>query len=440
MRISALAAFLCAAAGVLAYINSGADGARAAAIASAVAAAAAGAALAARRRGDGIERNVTDFARSLLSKQFARYDPLSEGGGSEMAKALNKAAREFQSRVRDSDAQSARFSVFLNQIGEGVLCVSAKGRVTAANKSARSMLGSSGEIVGRSYWEVIFSPEIRGLIKDALEDGSEGGPLRREVANLYPAENFYVASAARAEGRDEVTLVLLDSTEMKKLERAQRDFITNASHEIRTPLTSIMGAAEQIAQSADGETEKFARILKRNTGRLAELCGRVISLSELEDRRDKEKSFSPFNLNDAVRSAADLMRAAAEKKNITIEIEEKPELMITGDRLIIENMFVNLIENSVKYSPEGSRVSVSVSGGADGARVSVADNGAGIERGAAGRIFERFYRGAAARGAAGSGLGLSIAREAVEIHGGAITVESEPGKGSVFTVSFAARE
>ncbi|WP_462137836.1 sensor histidine kinase [Candidatus Mycalebacterium sp.] len=437
MRVSALAVFLCAVAGALAYINSDSSG-TAAAIAGAAALAALGAAIAARRRGDVIERNVTGFAQTLLSKQFARYDPLSHGGESEMAKALNKAAREFQSRVRAGDEQRARLSVFLNQIREGVLCVSTGGRVTAANESARAMLGSSGEIVGKNYWEVIFSSEIRGLIKDALESGGNE-PLRREVANLYPAKNFYVASATRGEGRDEVTLVLFDSTEMKKLEKAQRDFITNASHEIRTPLTSIMGAAEQIARSASGETEKFAQILKRNTERLAELCGRIISLSELGEWRGGEESFAPFNLNDAVLSAVDLMRTAAEKKNITIEIEEEPDITMTGDRLIIENMLVNLIENAVKYSYEDSRVRVSVNSGGGGGRVSVSDSGEGIKRGEKGRIFERFYRGESARTEAGNGLGLSIAQEAVEIHGGAITVESEPGRGSVFTVSFGAK-
>ncbi|QMU55792.1 MAG: PAS domain-containing protein [Candidatus Mycalebacterium zealandia] len=436
MRIPAGAVFLCAVAGAVSYINSDSGGG-AVVIAGITALAALGAAIAARRRGDAIERNVTEFARTLLSKQFARYDPLSHGGESEMAKALNTAAREFQKRVRAGDEQRARLSVFLNQIREGVLCVSAQGRVTAANKSAQTMLGASGEMVGRNYWEVILSPEIRGLIKDALESGDE--PLRREVANLYPAENFYVASAARGEGNDEVTLVLFDSTEMKKLEKAQRDFITNASHEIRTPLTSIMGAVERITGGADGETEKFAQILERNTGRLAKLCGRIISLSELEERRGGRESFLPFNLNDAVMSAVDLMSAAAERKNIAIETEEEPDIVINGDRLIIENMFVNLIENAVKYSPGGSRVRVSVSGGAGGARVSVSDSGRGIERGEEGRIFERFYRGKSAIAEAGNGLGLSIAREAVEIHGGAITVESKPGSGSVFTVSFGAK-
>ncbi len=441
MSASVKTALCCAAAGLLAYLNSS-GGFRALVFALAATGAAFIAAAIARRETKKIERGVTGFAKSLLAKRFPQYKATGSEESGEMGKTLNSAARDLKSRLEAADEQSARFSAVLNEASEGVLCVSESGRITVANRSARAMLGATEGITGRNYWEVIFSVSMKKLIRDALE--SEGNsPLRREITNLYPSENSYMASAVPpAKERDEVVAVLFDSTEFKKLETAQKDLVTNISHEIRTPLTSIIGAAETIADRTgrDGETGKLALMIERNTRRLADLCSRIITLSELEETGKGGEKFEPFNLEDAAEGAAHLMRTAAEMKNIEITVCESPELQMEGDRLMVENMLVNLIENAVKYSPEGGKIEVMP--GRDGSgniTVAVKDRGEGIQPEDIGRIFERFYRASRARVAqrhGGNGLGLSIARQAAEIHGGRITVESEPGKGSVFTVIF----
>ncbi len=438
MKISARAAVLCAAAGVLAYLNSP-GGTQAALLALAAGGAAFAASFVARGRAGRIERKVTEFAKSLLSKQFPRYEAQDQAEEN-MSKALNAAARDLKSRFEETEQRNTRFAGALDLVSDGVLCVSSAGLIKAANKTAHSMLGASGGIVGRNYWEVIFSPQMRRLIEDAFESGE---PVRREVANLYPSETFYTVVAAPGKGLKEVSLVLFDSTRLKKMEIAQKDLITNISHEIRTPLTSIIGAVEGIAsKSEDEETEKFSRILKRNTKRLTDLCSRIISFSELEQKPKNPANFAHFNLSEAVKNAVQLMRTEADKKNINMEIaEETPEIQMKGDRLMIENMFVNLIENAVKYSHEGGKVEVSVKHGEKGeARVCVKDFSEGIEEKDMGRIFERFYRGSRGGNRKGSGLGLSIARQTAEIHGGSIGVESEPGRGSAFTVYFHLKE
>lgn len=407
--------------------------------------AAAGAAFAAwaiaRKEAKNIERNVTRFAKSLLAKQFPPYGPPGFGEAGEMAKTLNSAARELKNRFEAANEQNARFFAVLNEASEGVLCVSETGRITVANKAVRLMLAQD-EITGRNYREVVFSASMRRFIKDALESDGKF-PLRRGITNLYPSENFYTASAVPiTKGRREAVVILFDSTEFKKLETAQKDLITNISHEIRTPLTSIIGAAEQIAERtrADEKTGKLAHMLERNTRRLADLCSRIITLSELEDRRKGAEKSETFNLDDAAQSAANLMKAAADRKNIDITVCDSPELRMEGDRLLIENMLLNLIDNAVKYSPEGGKVEVIPERDGNGnIKVAVKDRGEGIEPEDKGRIFERFYRTSRARVAqrsGGSGLGLNIARQAAEIHGGGITVESKPGSGSVFTVTF----
>ncbi len=448
MKTTHKIAACCAAAGLLAYLGS-AGGGSALLFALAAAGAAFAASAVARRETKKIERDVGTFARSLLSKQFPRYNPSGSEGSGEMAKALNDAAEVLKSRFEAADEQSVRFSAVLDEASEGVLCVSRAGRVTVANKAARVMLAAADDIIGRNYWEVVFSAELRKLIMDALE--SDGGsPLRREVTNLYPLESFYMASAAHTKKRREAVMVLFDLTEFKKLEAAQRDLITNISHEIRTPLTSIAGAAERIADrtrsdGGGGETaEKLALMIERNTRRLTDLCSRIITLSELEDMAQKGgREFKRLNLAEAAANAANLMKAAADGKNIEITVCGGGELQMDGDGLIIENMLVNLIENAVKYSPEGEKIKVSAGRDGNGdIKISVTDRGEGIGSEETGRIFERFYRAEKARPAqkgGGNGLGLSIARQAAEIHGGNISVESRPGSGSVFTVTFPRR-
>ena len=408
MRISRRAAAFCALAGALAYLNSQ-GGAGAAAFAVLCAGAAFAAAAFARRR--------------------------AEKDAREKSAALGATERVARARGRQADERGARFSAVLEELDEGVVCVSPEGAVLAANKRAREMLSATGDITGRNYWEAIFSSQIRGLIEDALGGGGQQ-VIRREIADIYPSENFYEASAARIEG-GEVVLVLADRAKLKSLADKNRALVTNMSHEIRTPLTSIVGAAEAIADMTDGadaETKKMARLLGRNARRLASLCDRVVRLTQTDERGAAEKE--RFDLAETARAAADAVSTAAEKRNIRLEVAADAGLVMEGDRTMVESALVNLIDNAVKYSAEGGEVRVSAAADGETAKVAVSDRGAGIQAGERGRIFDRFYRGSAAAGKDGSGLGLSIARQTAAVHGGDITVESEPGRGSVFTISF----
>lgn len=430
MKISAKAAVFAGAAGALAYMKPE-GGIEAFVFSCGAAAAAFGAAAVAHRRAGKVEKDVTSFASDLVSGKFSHFMPDERGTSGKMANALNTLARHIKNSVRGGVDKNERLSALLDEVSEGILCVSAEGRVTAANKTARAMLATAGEIEGKNYWEVIFSSQMKRLIEDALGGGET---MKREIANLYPSENFYMASVARLKNGD-AALILFDRRELKDLETAQKDLITNMSHEIRTPLTSIVGAAETIAVSAgeNGETAKLARILERNTRRLADLCSRVIRLSEIEHGAEREE----FDIAKAVENAAVVMKAGADARGVEVAVAEADGLVMQGDRMMIENMFVNLIENAVKYSPEGGKVEIAAVRRDDGKiAVSVKDCGAGIEKKETGRIFERFYRGAAARKEEGSGLGLSIALKTAEAHGGKIEVESEVGAGSVFVAVF----
>ena len=407
MRISRRAGALCALAGALAYLNSE-GGAGAAAVALLCAGAAGAAAVFSRRR--------------------AEKDAMKKSA------ALGAAEREARDRARRADERGALFSAVLEELGEGVVCVSPRGAVLAANKRAREMLSATADITGRNYWEAIFSSQIRGLIEESLGGGRR--VIRREIADIYPSENFYEAAAAKLPG-GEVVLVLADTAKLKTLAEKNRALVTNMSHEIRTPLTSIVGAAEAIAdmtEGADAQTKKMTRLLERNVRRLADLCDRVIRLTQTDGRGAELKE--KFDLAEAVSAAAEAVSAAAEKKNIRLEVSAGAGLAVEGDRMMVESALVNLIDNAIKYSPEGGEVKVGAAADGGGAKVKVSDRGAGIPADERERIFDRFHRGSAAAGKEGSGLGLSIARQTAAVHGGDVTVESEPGRGSVFTISF----
>lgn len=383
------------------------------------------------------------FAATVIARRRAEKD------AREKTAALGAAERTARDGKRRAEESGARFSAVIEELGEGVVCVSPEGTVIAANKRAREMLSVTGDITGRNYWEAVFSSQIRGLIEEALgKEGKEppdGEPpdgdsdhkvIRREVADIYPSRNFYEATAARLRS-GEVVLVLADTATLKALADKNRALVTNMSHEIRTPLTAIVGAAEAIAEmtgGADGETKKMAGLLERNARRLAGLCDRVVRLTQADERGTGEKE--RFFLADAVSAAVETVSGAAAKKNIRIETEAGGGVTVEGDRVMIESALVNLIDNAVKYSPQGGTVTVRAADGEGFAKATVSDRGAGITAEERERIFDRFHRGSAAAGTEGSGLGLSIARQTAGLHGGNITVESEPGRGSVFTISF----
>jgi two-component system phosphate regulon sensor histidine kinase PhoR len=234
-------------------------------------------------------------------------------------------------------------------------------------------------------------------------------------------------------------LTFNDTTERQRLEAMRRDFIANASHELRTPLTSIRGFVEALedgAKDEPGTAERFLAKIRTHADRMAALVEDLLELSRLESsaRPPEPSETRPGEV------AADVVASFAEqaaRKPLALRHEEHGAVTVVTDRERLRRILENLVDNAVKYTPPGGNVVVTTTAGPDGsARVEVKDDGPGIEAEHRERVFERFYRvdKARSRELGGTGLGLAIVKHLAESVGAEVTLASEPGKGSTFTV------
>jgi two-component system phosphate regulon sensor histidine kinase PhoR len=293
--------------------------------------------------------------------------------------------------------------------------------------------------VGRHYLEVIRQQEVAALIEDVLRSGERRDG---EVELLHVGRVFAITGVPfpADEGTPHgAVLTFDDATERHRLERIRRDFVANASHELRTPLTSVRGFVEALEDGALEEPQTARRFLgkiRTHADRMAALVDDLLELSRLESgqRPPEWTDTVPAALaEEVVASVADL----AARKRIALACSDRGAPGVRSDPERIRRILENLVDNAVKYTPDGGRVDVAAAAGPDGsALVEVADDGPGIAPEHLERIFERFYRVDKARSRAlgGTGLGLSIVRHLADSIGATVSVESHPGRGTRFTV------
>ena len=237
---------------------------------------------------------------------------------------------------------------------------------------------------------------------------------------------------------DEYILLLADDrTEITRTERIRNDFVANVSHELKTPVGAISLLAEALEASPDDEdaVRRFAQRMHKESSRLAALVQDIIELSRLQGA-DVMHQGRAVDMNDVVADAVDRSRLAAEAKGIEVKVGGRSDAPVFGDPDLLTNALRNLIDNAIRYSPENTKVGIGIRHRDGLVSVSVTDVGEGLRPEDQERVFERFYRVDAARSrrTGGTGLGLSIVKHVVENHGGEVTVWSQLGKGSTFTI------
>ncbi|MEX2224568.1 MAG: ATP-binding protein [Candidatus Rokuibacteriota bacterium] len=358
-----------------------------------------------------------------------------------LGRSLNVMAGRLREKIQDLEQEQAKITAILDGMVEGVIAVDGHEHILLMNEQARLMFGlgvARGE--GKPFLEVIRNADLHEIFR-AVHTG--GGTTGREIAVTSPSRRVLGVNAMRlalAGSESGVVMVVHDVTALRQLERVRTEFVANVSHELRTPLTAIQGYLETLLSGALEEPEharRFLEIVLRHSERLGRLLNDLTDLSNIELGKVTLRR-ELVRIDEVVASVVEIIgpRAAASRVTVTADTPaELPAVVADRDRLV--QILINLVDNAVKYTPEGGAVTVTARGAGDGGlEISIADTGIGIPAADLPRITERFYRvdKARSRELGGTGLGLAIVKHLVLAHGGELRIESQEQQGT--TVRF----
>jgi len=345
--------------------------------------------------------------------------------------------------------RSEQLSDLLMQIPFGVLLVGEDGTISFANRSAAGMLGMSGETLeGQAASAMLGEPLWSTILSSAKSahpgQWSSGRWIDHALDRPHTVVTLRFWPGRTDTGGNEYIIFVQDVTQAKEAEQARDRFLYHVTHELRTPLTNIRAYAETLSQGVI-EDEQTVRecynVIMGETSRLNRLVEDMLNISQLEVGTAKLVT-SDVDIGELLRKVVQDHQGSADVVNIDLVLRLPAKLpAVPGDRERLAVLFNNLIGNAIKYTPAGGRVEVKCSTGAQRLQVAVSDTGIGIEAKNQEKVFDKFFRVDDERVAKvpGTGLGLAIAKETVRVHGGSLSLESTPGKGTTFMVFLPAR-
>jgi two-component system phosphate regulon sensor histidine kinase PhoR len=368
------------------------------------------------------------IARGELNR---RVKILSNDELGTLGKTFNNMADQLQGKINEVLDKQNRLEAILQSMDSGVIAVDRKHNVIMMNHYSKKIFGIKKDIIGEPLMD-----HIRDFELDLLFEKKD---VRvHEIKIIWPKESILrIRTADIINGLDYIgtVAVLQDITDIRRLENIRSQFVANVSHELKTPLTSIKGFAETLKYVKDDENrERFLNIINDEAERLTRLINDILTLSNIEQKGDVFKE--EFFPNDVIDDVFILMNNLIEDKKIKLEFENNNTKYLYGSRDGFKQMLINLIENAIKYSEEGDKITFRSYNSENKLVIEVEDTGCGIPESEIPRIFERFYRVDKARSRAkgGTGLGLAIVKHIVKNFNGDITVKSILGKGSNFIV------
>ncbi|HBV98842.1 MAG TPA: PAS domain-containing sensor histidine kinase [Desulfotomaculum sp.] len=357
-----------------------------------------------------------------------------------LARNINLLGRKLRQTIYEITEEKDRMGAVLNSMADGVIAVDGDGRVLLVNPVVEKALNISGEQCrGKDIVGVIRHLDFEKSFQTALKTQED---LTREIQVLTPDPRYYRVNFTplKGTGRGGVVAIFRDITERRQLDQIRAEFIANVSHELRTPLTSIRGFLETLLDGAveDRETSlRFLKIIDAETGRMTGLIGDLFSLSNIESGK-VAPVMEEIKMAGIIDKVFSIFSHAAGERDIKLVSGITADFpVIAGDTDMITRVFINLVDNAIKYSQGGGEVTITGGPAVKGeVFIRVADRGIGIPDESLSRIFERLYRvdKARSREYGGSGLGLAIVKHILEAHHGRIEVSSRPGLGSTFTV------
>lgn len=365
-----------------------------------------------------------------------------------LARTLNHMTDELESKIKEVSEDRAQLLAMLTAMIEGIMVLDYRGVILQVNPALERMFSlGRHDWRGRPYGEVIRHEGLSELVSRVLESRTGEG---NEII-LFPSGRCLRVEASMAGGRLEneacAVLVFHDITELRRLEKIRKDFVANVSHELRTPLTSIKGYVEALIDGGKddpGTAVQFLDIILRQSNRLNLILDDLLQLSQIESGQVLLRK-DPVDLRSVLERTVAFIKPLADKKHHTVAVTLPDEVpLIVGDEDRLVQVFSNLLDNAVKYTPDGGAITVDLRLSSnhrkpaieDALEVHVSDSGIGIPETDRPRVFERFYRvdKARSRELGGTGLGLAIVKHIVEGHGGLVWVEGNHPRGSRFIV------
>lgn len=358
-----------------------------------------------------------------------------DGGGGNLESALSRLERttdRANTRLADATTEYDRLVAALEALDDGVVVVNETGRVVLRNRVA-------AEFVDARHGDALAEAAVREMLAQALG----GIEARREIQLFGPPRRSLVIQAlplADAGGAVGAAAFVSDISTLRRVDSMRRDFVANVSHELKTPIGALVALSETLDVDDDPSVmRRLAERVRREAERLARIVDDLLDLSLIEAQEAPERA--PVPAADLMGEAVDRIREAAAARSACLDVADIPgDAVVVCDRSQIVSALFNLLDNAVKYLNEadhgGGTVWTDVTVAGDTVVFSVRDDGVGIPDRDRDRIFERFYRvdRARSRASGGTGLGLSIVRHVAQAHGGSVTVESEEGTGSTFTL------
>ncbi|MTI66491.1 MAG: HAMP domain-containing protein [Firmicutes bacterium] len=360
-----------------------------------------------------------------------------------LANNFNIMSQKLEENINEIQDRSTKNKAILTSMINGVIALDNNKRIMFINPAAEKIFGIKEENAKDKFiLEVIrnnnLDEQIHRLIKEneSSKNEIEIFEPQNRILNIYSNPIKLLDNPNRKIG---VVILIQDITEIRKLERMRKDFVANVSHELKTPLTSIKGFVETLKSGAAEKKEvrdKFIDIIDIETGRLTTLIQDLLVLSEIENKHNMVNKVK-IDVTKSIEEVIEVLDGIANKENITIEKKISTDLpIIHGNKTWFKQMVINLVDNGIKYTPEGGKVKVSSCVENKNIVIKIKDTGIGIDKEHLTRLFERFYRvdKARSRRVGGTGLGLAIVKHIIIAFNGKIDVKSEVNEGTEFIV------
>jgi PAS domain S-box-containing protein len=371
---------------------------------------------------------IADAARDIAAGRPAAFPDVHVPELAHHVDALRTMHHELEGRFGGLRREREESRTLLEALSDGVIAADERGAIMSANAAARRLLGYGRSETLPPLGELFHDRPHRALMREVLA----GAVVERRELDL---DDRTVVVSARPLEAGGTLLVLSDVTDLRRLETVRRDFVANVSHELKTPLTAIAGYAETLVAESPSP---FAETILANAHRMQRLVDDLLDLSRIESGGWRPEA-AAVNVDTAAREAWEPFAERAAARRVQFETALAPAARtIDVDPEALRQIFTNLFDNALRYTPENGRIRVAARNAKDELVLSVADTGSGIPSEHLPRIFERFYRVDASRSRqeGGTGLGLAIVKHLVEAHGGRVEAESELGRGTTILLYF----